>query len=69
KIENIHLYPGCEVSVFDRWGKLVFSDTGYDNSWDGTCDGEELNNGDFYYVVTLNKGNYPPYTGPLKIIK
>ncbi|MBI4647501.1 MAG: gliding motility-associated C-terminal domain-containing protein [Bacteroidia bacterium] len=69
KIENIHLYPECEVTVFDRWGKLVFSDTGYDNTWNGTSDGKNLNCSDYFYVVELNKGTYPVYTGPLKIIK
>lgn len=68
-IENIDLYPECEVFVYDRWGKLVYSSTAYDNSWNGTCEGKDLNNTEFYYVVTLNSGSYPTYTGPIKLIK
>ncbi|MFH2094150.1 MAG: gliding motility-associated C-terminal domain-containing protein, partial [Bacteroidota bacterium] len=69
-IKNIHLYPDAEVQVFNRWGKLVFSaSAGYDNSWDGTSEGKELDSGDYYYVVILNMGDYPPYTGPVKILK
>ncbi len=65
-IKNIHLYPDAEVQVFNRWGKMVFSKSnGYDDSWDG----DDLNSGDYYYVVKLNYGDYPPYTGPLKILK
>jgi len=69
-IKNIELYPDCDVTVIDRWGKIVLPKTvGYDNSWDATFDGNILDSGDYYYIVNLNIGNYPPYTGPLKIIK
>lgn len=69
-IKNIELYPDCDVTVIDRWGKIVLPKTvGYDNSWDATFDGKILDSGDYYYIVNLNTGNYPPYTGPLKIIK
>jgi gliding motility-associated-like protein len=69
-IKNIHLYPDCDVKVINRWGKTVFEKTGgYDNTWDATFDGEILDSGDYYYIVNLNIGNYPPYTGPLKVIK
>lgn len=69
-IKNIDLYPDCDVKVIDRWGNAVFEQTGgYDNSWDATSDGNVLNSGDYYYIVNLNMGDYPPYTGPLKILK
>lgn len=70
EIKNIHLYPKAEVRVYNRWGKLVYSKTnGYDNSWDGKCEGNVLSSGDYYYVVNLNVENYPTYTGPVKILK
>ena len=70
EIKNIHLYPDCDISVFNRWGQLVYSVAkGYDNSWDGTFNGQLLNSGNYYYVVNLNKGKYPPYTGPIKVLK
>ncbi|HBS88923.1 MAG: hypothetical protein A2W91_05720 [Bacteroidetes bacterium GWF2_38_335] len=70
EIKNIHLYPDCSVAVYNRWGKQVFSsDKGYDNLWDCTSDGKLLESGDYYYIINLNFGNYPPYTGPVKILK
>jgi gliding motility-associated-like protein len=70
EIKNIHLYPLAEVKVFNRWGTLVYSaDNGYDNSWDGSYNGNLLDSGDYYYVVILNYKDYPPYTGPIKILK
>lgn len=69
-IDNIHLYPDCDVSIFDRWGHQVFSKTGgYDNLWNADYKGNQLNSGDYYYIVNLNKSNYKIYTGPVKIIK
>jgi len=69
-IDNIDLYPDCEVSVFDRWGNIVFSKSGgYDNLWNADYKGNLLNSGDYYYIVNLNKDNYKIYTGPVKIIK
>lgn len=70
EIRNIHLYPDADVAVFNRWGEQVFSaKNGYDNTWDGKYKGSYLNSGDYYYVVNLNIGDYPPYTGPIKILK
>lgn len=70
EIKNIELYPECTISVLNRWGKEIFSaGPGYDNSWDGKSDGKLLESGDYYYIVNLNFGNYPPYTGPVKILK
>ncbi|MFH2143474.1 MAG: gliding motility-associated C-terminal domain-containing protein [Bacteroidota bacterium] len=70
EIKNIQLYPQAKVKVFNRWGTLVYSSTnGYDNSWDGKYNGSLLDSGDYYYIVILNSRDYPPYTGPLKILK
>jgi len=70
EITNIELYPNCDIAIFNRWGKKVFNtENGYDNSWDGKYKGELLNSGDYYYVINLNTGSYPPYTGPIKILK
>jgi gliding motility-associated-like protein len=70
QIKNIDLYPNASVQVFNRWGKMVYSkDNGYNNDWDGKSEGDLLDSGDYYYVVKLNMRNYPPYTGPVKILK
>jgi gliding motility-associated-like protein len=48
-IDNIHLYPGNELTIFNRWGKEVYRRRNYDNSWDG----KELANGAYYYQLLL----------------
>ena len=42
-----------ELKVFDRNGKLVYSQTNYQNDWDGTgMDGSPLDDGTYYYIFT-----------------
>jgi gliding motility-associated-like protein len=64
-------FPNMEVSVYNRWGELLFYDnTGYKTPWDGKYNGEELPVGTYYYVIDLHNEFYPdPYTGPLTIMR
>ncbi|RYE20928.1 MAG: T9SS type B sorting domain-containing protein [Sphingobacteriales bacterium] len=57
-VKNIELYPKNEVKVFDRGGRIVFTEKGYKNSWDATINGSPLAEGTYYYIVDFgdNKG-------------
>ena len=48
-------YPEMTVEVFNRWGTLIFSSTGYNEQWDGTYNGKELPSAVYYYIITLNE--------------
>ncbi|HEC42725.1 MAG TPA: T9SS type B sorting domain-containing protein, partial [Bacteroides sp.] len=69
-IDDIVYYPNATVMVYDRWGKLVFSSTGYaDNQrWDGKYKGKEMPLGTYYYVIELKDGS-EPYKGPVTIVR
>ncbi|TXI71200.1 MAG: choice-of-anchor D domain-containing protein [Cyclobacteriaceae bacterium] len=58
-IRNITLFPNNRVSIYDRWGNLVFEKDGYDNANETftgiSSSGKELAEGTYYYV--LDKGN------------
>ncbi len=59
-IENIEFYPGNLLSIYDRWGKLVFEQKDYRNEmkWEGTnMKGEKLSQGVYFYVLNLNLQN------------
>lgn len=32
--KNIELFPGSELTVFNRWGKVIYNNKSYDNSFD-----------------------------------
>ncbi len=64
-IENIEYYPDNKVMIFDRWGSLVYSATGYDNEgviWDGSSNqgvfskGKLVPSGTYYFVIDLGNG-------------
>jgi gliding motility-associated-like protein len=47
----------CNVKIYNRWGKLVFSEKEYNNLWDGTSNGDPLPEGAYYFVIdTENAG-------------
>jgi gliding motility-associated-like protein len=40
-----------ECSVFNRWGKLVFSSSDISNSWDGKINGSSADEGTYFYII------------------
>lgn len=57
----------CSATVFNRWGMEVYTSTSYDNKWEGTINGEPLQEGTYYYVVKCTNGKV--YKGPINIIR
>jgi len=55
-IDNIWKYPGNTVSIFNRWGALVWKTQDYDNNsnaWDGTWQntGDEAMDATYFYII------------------
>jgi len=71
EVPGIADYPGAEVTIFDRWGQVVYRSTGYREPWDGTNGGKELPVGTYYYHIQLNQleGRGAPYTGFISIVR
>ncbi|MFD2246835.1 gliding motility-associated C-terminal domain-containing protein [Pontibacter ruber] len=65
KIEN---YPDVRVEVYNRWGNLIFSSTGYGTPWDGTYNGEALPVATYYYMIYLSPSE-KPIAGDVTIIR
>ncbi|WP_293299375.1 gliding motility-associated C-terminal domain-containing protein [Pedobacter sp. UBA4863] len=56
-IENLNeMYPNNEVMVYDKVGKIVFRQKGYQGNWDGTSNGNPLPAGTYYYQITTGTG-------------
>ncbi|MBY0426300.1 MAG: gliding motility-associated C-terminal domain-containing protein, partial [Cytophagales bacterium] len=62
KIQNIQYYPDNKVKIFNRWGNLVYQESGYDNVnkvWTGNSNtgfsvgGNELPKGTYYYTISI----------------
>ena len=61
KIVNIDQYPGNKVTIYNRWGDKVFDISNYDNLnnvFKGIDNsGNELPDGNYYYVIDKNDGS------------
>jgi gliding motility-associated-like protein len=70
QIDNIYLFPDCQVEVYNRWGELLFNSIGYNPPWDGRFEGKDVPVGTYYYIIKLNDPLFPDvYTGPLTIMR
>ena len=73
-INYYHKYPKVEVSIFNRWGSLVYkSGIPYEDDWDGkpnvdNSTGEgTLPSGTYYYLIDKGTGEKPE-TGFLELV-
>jgi len=52
-IKNIDHYPNNKLKIFDKAGRVVYTKQQYANDWDGTINGNPLNEGTYYYIIDL----------------
>ena len=74
-IDCIETFPNNTLEIYNRWGNLVYSKEGYDNTFDGTSNGrsvfnknEKLPVGTYYYILDLGDGT-PRYSGWLYLMR
>ncbi len=68
-IPNISLFPDNKVSIYNRWGELVFFSQGYATPWDGTYRQDRVPPG--LYTYQIRTGNGPldtVYRGQLMVV-
>jgi gliding motility-associated-like protein len=61
-------YKNCNVTVFSRWGEIVYSSKGYKYPWDGNHNGEPLPVDSYHFVIELGDGSNP-IVGQVTILK
>ncbi len=49
-LEEAGAFPNNELIIFNQWGDEVFFAAPYENTWDGTRDGNDLPDGVYYYI-------------------
>lgn len=67
-IKNLDMYPKNEVKIFDRAGRLLYSQQNYTDQWDGTLNGSPLAEDTYYYVVDFGPA-IPRIKGFITIVK
>jgi gliding motility-associated-like protein len=67
-VAGLIAYPNALVDVFDRNGQLVFRAQNYTKPWDGTCKGQALPLGTYYYIIDP-KMYGQKYSGYINLVK
>jgi gliding motility-associated-like protein len=62
-------YPRCMVSVYNRYGNLVYQSRGYSRPWDGTYSGKQVPVGTYYYIVDPNNGITAKLSGSVTVLR
>ena len=69
-INSIEQFPENGVSIFNRWGQLVWGKNGYLSDWAGTNkSGEPLPIGAYYYILKLNDTDKQVFSGSVTIVR
>jgi gliding motility-associated-like protein len=68
KAKNVMEY---KLSIFNRWGELMFTTEDYHKSWDGTCKGKICPVGTYTFVMQANgsNGQSKSIKGTLQLIR
>jgi gliding motility-associated-like protein len=67
EIPDLESYGKCDVRVYNRWGKLVFSSRDYHNEWDGTSGGVNLPSAAYYFIIKSESAG--TITGTVNIVR
>lgn len=68
RIVGINSVPNNEFSVYNRWGKLVYSAQDYRNDWDGhSLTGSLVIPDTYYFIFEVNGESSDAYHGSLEI--
>lgn len=70
-IENISEFPNNHISIYNRWGELLFDENGYDNVtkfWPRKDESTKLNSTTYFYILNLGDGS-GPIKGWIELLK
>lgn len=67
EIRNTDQFPGCEVTIYNRWGEVVFYSKGYDKPWNGMYKNQKVQPGNYEYRIKTNQALIPEYRGAVLV--
>ncbi|WP_242926174.1 PKD domain-containing protein [Pontibacter vulgaris] len=67
-LEGIEFYPDISVSIYNRWGEIVYASKGYRTPWDATHNGTPVPDGAYYYIIDTHRGR-KPFKGSITVLR
>ncbi|HMG15377.1 MAG TPA: gliding motility-associated C-terminal domain-containing protein, partial [Saprospiraceae bacterium] len=64
-IDGIDKYPNNKLTIYNRWGSEVLSQTGYKNDWKAEWEGKILPDGTYFYIFQDGEGH--KYSGYVQV--
>ncbi len=63
-------FPNPVVTIFDRWGEVVYTSSDYNNDWGGVDQksGKKLPDGTYFYLLKVPEQNNAEYKGNINIV-
>ncbi len=63
-------FPNSELTIFNRWGDIIYKAHPYHNDWDGRSNtGEKLPQGTYYYILRLDISEGEIMRGDITILR
>ena len=70
QIPGMAIYPEARVTVYNRWGQVVYSAKNYyETPWDGSYKGKQQPTGSFVYSIDLAAYQKPNLKGTVTLIR
>ncbi|NVO01432.1 MAG: gliding motility-associated C-terminal domain-containing protein [Bacteroidetes bacterium] len=65
-VKNLEFYPNSQLSIFNRWGKIIYETDNYQNNWNG----DQLAEGVYFYILRVPVKNQKEkeYHGTITLI-
>ena len=68
-IANIEKFPDCDISIFNRWGEVVFHSRGYAQPWNGFYQQKQVDTGIYTYQIKTGEGPFATtFRGQLTVL-
>lgn len=64
---NIESFPNSTVSIYDRWGEIIYYSKGYRVPWDGLYKEKPVPSGTYIYTIAISEWKHV-YTGNVLVL-
>ncbi|MES2621753.1 MAG: gliding motility-associated C-terminal domain-containing protein, partial [Bacteroidota bacterium] len=65
---DLDKFPSPEVTIFNRWGEIIFRSENYTNNWNGLYRDKHVADGTYFYLLKVPSHNNKVYKGNINVL-